>query len=87
MRWACDMIRMRKRRKSRRIVVGKSKENKQLGRTRPRGEGNIKMDLKRDRMGGHRMVKSGTGHGQTAGCCEHGNENSGSIQRREIFSS
>jgi hypothetical protein len=37
-------------------VVGKSEEQRQLGKYRPRGEGSIKIDFTRDRMRGHTMV-------------------------------
>ena len=41
-----------------RNVLGKSEGQRQLGKKKniPREEGNIKTDLTRDRMRGHRMV-------------------------------
>jgi hypothetical protein len=38
-------------------------------------------------MGGHRLDQSGSGQGQVAGCCEYGDEPSGSIKCRNFLSS
>ena len=52
--------------------------NKSRGRHRRRWKDNIKVDFKGI---GLKMVSSGSGQGQVAGCCECGNELSGSIKR------
>jgi hypothetical protein len=36
-------------------------------------------------MGGHRLDRSGLGQGQVAGCCEYGDEPSGSIKCGEFL--
>jgi hypothetical protein len=51
MRWAGDTARMGKKRNAYRILVGKPEGKTPLGRPRCRWVENVKMDLKRDRMG------------------------------------
>jgi hypothetical protein len=50
-RWAGHVARIRMKRNAYRILVGKSEGNRPLGRPRRRWVNNIKMDLKRHRMG------------------------------------
>jgi hypothetical protein len=38
----------------------------------------------RNRTGGCRLDPSGSGYGQEAGSCEHGNERSGSIKSEDL---
>jgi hypothetical protein len=57
------------------IVVGKS-EGRPFGRPKRRWEENIKMNL---REAGCELDSSGSGQGPVVGCCEHGNEHSGSM--------
>jgi hypothetical protein len=51
MRWAGHVVRMRETRNACRILIGKPEGKRSLGRPRRRWEGNVKIDLKRDRMG------------------------------------
>jgi hypothetical protein len=51
MRWAGHVARMGDTRNAYRILVGKAERKRPLGRPRCRWVDNIKMDLKRDRMG------------------------------------
>jgi hypothetical protein len=58
---------------------GKARREKPLGRPRRRWEGGIKMDLRETSLGGGCGVDSpGSGYGLLAGCCECGDEPSGS---------
>jgi hypothetical protein len=54
-RWAGHVARMGAKRNTYRILVGKSEERRPMGRPRRRWVDNIKMDLKRDRMGWYRL--------------------------------
>jgi hypothetical protein len=51
MRWLGHVARMGQKRKVYRILVGNPEGKRPLGRPRHRWVDNIKMDLKRDRMG------------------------------------
>jgi len=51
MRWAGHEARMEERKGVYRVLVGKPKETRPLGRPRRRWEDNIKMDLKEVRCG------------------------------------
>jgi hypothetical protein len=51
MRWEPHVARMGEKRNAYRILVGKPEGKRPLGRPRRRWVDNIKMDLKRDRMG------------------------------------
>jgi hypothetical protein len=62
-----------------RILVGKPERKRPLGRSTRRWVGNIKTDLKRDRMGWCGLARSGAGLGSVEGSFEHGNEPSGFI--------
>jgi hypothetical protein len=68
-----------------RILVGKPEGKGTLVRQRRRLVDNIKMDLKRDRMGWYGLDLSGLESGQLEGSCEHGNELSGSIKFWEVL--
>jgi hypothetical protein len=70
-----------------RILVRKSEEKRPLGRPRPMcmWVDNIKIDLKRDRVGWYELDRSGSGYGPLEGSCEHGNEPSGSIKCWEVL--
>jgi hypothetical protein len=59
--------------------VGKPVKRRQLGRPRRRWGDNVKMDL-RGAKWERELDQSGSGEGQVAGCCECGNESSGSIK-------
>jgi hypothetical protein len=60
--------------------VGKPEGKRSLGRPRRRWVDNIKMDLKRDKMGCYRLDQSLSGWGPAEGSCEHGDETSGSLK-------
>jgi hypothetical protein len=59
------------------------KGNRQFGKPRCRWKDNIKMYLKE--IGWEGLDSSGSGQGPVAGCCEHGNEPSGSIKGGEFL--
>jgi hypothetical protein len=63
-----------------RILVEKPDGKRPLGRPRHRSVDNIKIDLKRDRMGWGGMDQYCSRQGPVEGSCEHGNEPSGSIK-------
>jgi hypothetical protein len=58
------------------ILVRKPEGKRSHGRPRHRWEDNIRMDLGVN----YELVASGSGYKAVAGCCEHGNETSGSIK-------
>jgi len=57
-------------------LMKKQEGNRQLGRPRRKWEDNIEMG--RQELGWRRVDRSGLGQGKVAGCCEYGNEHSGS---------
>jgi hypothetical protein len=61
MRWAGHVARMEAPRNAYRILVGKPERKRPLGRPRRRWGDNIKMDLKRDRMGWCGLDQTGSG--------------------------
>jgi hypothetical protein len=75
---------MGERRSAYRVLVGKPKGRNPLLRPRRRWEDNIKMDL-REVEWGRRLYRSGSGLKHVAGCCECGNEPSGSIKCGEFI--
>jgi hypothetical protein len=60
------------------VLVGKSEGNRPLGRPRRRWEDGIRMDLGEIGLGGCGLDSTGSGQGPVAGCCECGDEPSGS---------
>jgi len=66
-----------------RVLVGKSGGKRPLGRSRRRGEDNIKMDLLEVGCAGKDWIE--LAQGQVAGTCECGNEHSGSIKCGEFL--
>jgi hypothetical protein len=60
---------MGEKRNAYRILVEKPERKRPLGR--PRWVDNIKMDLKRDRIGWYGLDRSGSGKGPVEGSCEH----------------
>ena len=76
--------RMGKGRRTYRVLVGKPEGRGRLGRLRCRWDDNIKMDL-RELGWGHGLNRCGSGLGQMAGCCEYGNESSGSMKCGEFL--
>jgi hypothetical protein len=60
------------------ILVGRPEGRRPLGRPRRRWEDNIKMDLREIGFGDVDWIHLAQGY--VAGCCEHGDEPSGSIK-------
>jgi hypothetical protein len=87
MRWAVQIACIGERRGSYKVLVKKSEVKRPLGRTRRRWENNIKMDLHEVGCGGYGLNRAGSGYGQVTGCCECGNEPSGSIKCGEFLDS
>jgi hypothetical protein len=79
MRWAGHVARMGEERKVHKVLVGKLERKRPLGRPKRRWEDGIKMDLREIGLGGGGgLDSSGSGQGPVAGCCECGDEPSGS---------
>jgi hypothetical protein len=76
---------MGERRGAYRALVGKPEGRRPLERPKHRWEDNIKMDLLRGWVGGHRLDLSGSGQGQVEGCCVYGDDPSGSIKCGEFL--
>jgi hypothetical protein len=73
------MARMGEVRKVYKGLVGKPEGKRPLGRLRRRWEDGIRMDLKETGLrGGGGLDSTGSGQGPVAGCCECGDEPSGS---------
>jgi hypothetical protein len=68
--------RMGEERKVYKVLVGKPEGKRPLGRPRRRWENGIRMDL--DWLGGYGLDSTVSGQGPVAGCCECGDEPSGS---------
>ena len=65
--------------------MGKLVGKRPLGRPWCKWGDNIRMDLKRDQLGGYRLDRSGSGQGQELGSCEFGNEHLQSIKCRKFL--
>jgi len=65
--------------------VGKSERRRSLGRTRHRWEDNIRIDVREIGWECVDWIYLAQDKGPVAGCCEHGNEPSGSIKGREFL--
>jgi hypothetical protein len=79
MRWAGHVARMGEERKVYKVLMGKPEGKRPLGRPRRRWEDGIRMDLRETGLGGGgRLDSTGSGQGPVAGCCECGDEPSGS---------
>jgi hypothetical protein len=72
------VARMGEERKVNKVLVGKPEGKRPLGRPRRRWEDGIRMDLKGDWLEGCGLDSTGSGQGPVAGCCECGDEPSGS---------
>jgi hypothetical protein len=60
------------------ILVGKPEGKRPIASPRRRWENGIGMDLKQIGLAGCGLDSTGSGHGPVAGCCECGDEHSGS---------
>jgi hypothetical protein len=69
------VARMGEERKACKVLVGNHEGKRPLGRPRRGWEDGIRMDL---RLGGCGLDSTGSGQGPVAGCCECGDEPSGS---------
>jgi hypothetical protein len=78
MRWEGHVARMGEDRKVYKVLVGKPEGKRPLGGPRRRWEDGVRMNLKRDWLGGCGLNSTGSGQGPVAGCCECGDEPSGS---------
>jgi hypothetical protein len=78
MGWAGHVARMGEDRKVYKVLVGKPEEKRPLGTPRRRWEDGIRMDLREIVWGECRLDPVGSGQGPVAGCCECGDETSGS---------
>jgi hypothetical protein len=76
MRWAGHVAHMGEERKVYKVLVGKPEGKRPLGR--PRWEDGIKIDLGEICFGGCGLDSTGSGQGPVAGCCQCGDERSGS---------
>jgi hypothetical protein len=65
--------------------VGRPEGKTPLGRPRRRWVDNIKMYLKRERIGWYGLDRSSSEYGPVEGSCEHGNETVGSIKSWEAL--
>jgi hypothetical protein len=74
------VARMGEERKVYKVLVGKPEGKRPLGRPRRRGGDGIRMDLREIGLGGGvcGLDSTGSGQGPVAGCCECGDESSGS---------
>jgi len=68
-----------------RVLVGKAEEKRQLGITRRKWEGNIKMDFQEVGCGSYGLDRDGSGKGQVAGTSECGNDLSGFIKCEDFL--
>jgi hypothetical protein len=78
MRWAGHVARMGEERKVYKVWVGKSEGKRPFGRPRRRWEDGIRINLREISLGGCELDSTGSGQGLVAGCCECGDEPSGS---------
>jgi hypothetical protein len=79
MRWAGHVARMEEERKVYKVLVRKPEGRRPLGRPRRRWEDRADpMDLREFGLGGCGLHSTVSGQGPVAGCCECGDEPSGS---------
>jgi hypothetical protein len=69
---------MGEERKVYKVSVGKPEGKRPLGRPKRRWEDGIRMDLREIGLGSCGLDSTGSGQGPVAGCCECGDEPSGS---------
>jgi hypothetical protein len=80
MRWAGHVAGTGEERKVYKVLVGKPEGKRPLGRPRRRWEDGIRKDLtvREIGLGGCGLDSTDSGQGPVAGCCECGDESSGS---------
>jgi hypothetical protein len=78
MRWAGHVARMVEKRRVYKVLVGNPEGKRPVGRPMLRWEDGIRMDLREIGLGGCGLESTGSGQGPVAGCCECGDEPSGS---------
>jgi hypothetical protein len=78
------VARMGEERKVYKVVVGKPEGKRPLGRPRSRWEVWIRMDLRETGLGGCGLDSTSSGQGPVAGCCECGDEPSGSCATKLV---
>jgi hypothetical protein len=79
MRWAGHVACMGEKRKVYKVLVGKPKGRRPLGRPRRRWEDGVRMDLREIGLRGVDWIRlDRTGQGPVVGCCECSDEPSGS---------
>jgi hypothetical protein len=78
MRWAGHVARMGEERKVYKVLVGKPEGKRPLGRPRRTWKDGIRMDLTEIGFGGCGLDSTGSEQGPVTGCCECGDEPSGS---------
>jgi hypothetical protein len=72
------VARMEEETKVYKFLVGKDEGKRPLGKPRRRWEDGIRMDLREIGLGVCGLDSTGSGRGPVAGCCECGDEPSGS---------
>jgi hypothetical protein len=85
-KWEGHVARMGGERKLYKVLVGKPEGRRPLGRPRHRWEDGIRMDLREIDLGGRGLDSTGSGQGPVAGCCECGDEPSGSCATELVLS-
>jgi hypothetical protein len=85
MRWAGHVARMGVGRGAYRVLVGRPEGKRPLGRPRRRWEDNIKMYLGEIGIDGANWIRLAQDRVQWGGFCEHGDDPSGSVRKRDIF--
>jgi hypothetical protein len=73
-RWRGHVAQMGEERNAYKILVGKPEEKRTLRKPRHSCMYNIKLDLKRERMGWFGQLSSGSVYGPVVDSCEHGNK-------------
>jgi hypothetical protein len=76
--WAGHVARTGEERKVYKVLVKNPEGKRPLGIPRSRWENGVRMDLRETGLGGCGLDSTGSGQGPVAGCCECGDEPSGS---------
>jgi hypothetical protein len=78
------VARIGEERKMYKVLVGKPEGKSPLGRPRRRFEDGIRIDLRETGFGGCGLDSTSSGQGPVAGCCEYGDEPSGSCATKLV---